>query len=66
MRADLDRNGILHIRPDNGCEAYALTKWCEKGIDISKILIYHDFDVPLLNTTAKGERKAYDSDRTIF
>lgn len=38
MKASLDENGQLNVRPENGTEAFALRQWREAYMDQSSIM----------------------------
>ena len=41
MKAEIDRNGIMHTMPQTELEVFAVTKWCDnKPINTEKMLIY--------------------------
>jgi len=41
MKAEIKRNGELHIYPENEVESYALKKWCDVNMPSTLALIIH-------------------------
>jgi len=62
MKAEFDEYGVVHIKPENSAEAYALRAWSEKHvtkpqysmdqmrdvqyIDTSRLIIHHEVEKP--------------------